>query len=406
MWSNTSDLEGVLRDAGLGEWGPRLAQLARRCVILVPGPIEQGPNAPLGACRLGGEPDMPPDVDWPARPPLIGEAGYAGRYPAGIMLGRWHWLHRLFSTRRWRDAIEGWERSQRAEQDVRSRDWPLSFIAQVDFAEVHAAHALDGFPCAGRLLFFCDPCNWPWGKRDEQTRVHIIFTNCRSTAWSGDDRQGSSMRPKRNCRCRGATFRAAGLCVPPPGCCLPLGDRGECLGLPLEPRGVGLCGASILCLRSVLGRSLCAASRAPLARMAGHDPPSRGTAVSIQEPVEAECVKLAEHTAGRGAATRPGRCTDPFEGAAGARRRMAARAADRQRHPRSAWNAVIWDGFISAHAERSWRPAASTGRGRSCSATEEAPRHRVFQTASMTSRSVQPEGLALLGAHAFQRGQF
>ena len=56
MWSNASELESALRETGLGDWAPRLARLARHCTILVPGPIEEGANAPLGACRLGGAP--------------------------------------------------------------------------------------------------------------------------------------------------------------------------------------------------------------------------------------------------------------------------------------------------------------------------------------------------------------
>ena len=299
MWSNTSDLEGVLRDAGLGEWGPRLAQLARRCVILVPGPIEQGPNAPLGACRLGGEPDMPPDVDWPARPPLIGEAGYAGRYPAGIMLGRWHWLHRLFSTRRWRDAIAVWERSQRAEQDVRSRDWPLSFIAQVDFAEVHAAHALDGFPCAGRLLFFCDPCNWPWGKRADQARVHIIFTELPVDGLERRRSPGEFDAPEAKLSMpRGYVFKPRSLrptawLLPPPW------RSRELLELAAEdPEAWGYEGR-VFSAYDRFWADLYAQHPGTFGPHGGTIHQVGGTAVSIQEPVEAECVKFAEHTAGR-----------------------------------------------------------------------------------------------------------
>src|SRR5262249_49548306 len=177
MWSKTSELEDALRVAGLGEWAPRLAGLARHCIIMVPCPIEGAASAPVGACRLGGEPDMAPEVDWPVRPPLVGATSYTGPYPGNIMLGRWHWLHRLFKTRRWEDAIEGWQKSQQAERDIRSRAWPLSFIAQVDLAEVHAAQPLDGFPPAGRLLFFCDPFDWPWGKKEDQSRMRVIFTD-------------------------------------------------------------------------------------------------------------------------------------------------------------------------------------------------------------------------------------
>ena len=62
-----------------------------------------------------------------------------------------------------------------AEAYVRGPTWPLSFVAQIDFAEFHAAQALEGFPSAGRLLLFCDPFDLPWGKQEDQARARIIF---------------------------------------------------------------------------------------------------------------------------------------------------------------------------------------------------------------------------------------
>jgi len=69
-WSNKSELEAALRHVGLGEWAPRLAELARHCILLVPGSIDEH-AAPIGASRLGGQPDMPPDLNWPLRPPVM-----------------------------------------------------------------------------------------------------------------------------------------------------------------------------------------------------------------------------------------------------------------------------------------------------------------------------------------------
>ena len=176
MWSRP-ELEGALREAGLGEWAPELARLARHCIILVPGPIAEAADAPLGASRLGGEPDIPPSVDWPLRPPFhpTWEGIGASPMPGRVLLGRRHWLHRLFRTQRWKQALEGWERARQAETNVRNRAWPLSFIAQINFAELCAAHALDGFPPAGLLLLFCDPFDWPWGESEDQARAQAIF---------------------------------------------------------------------------------------------------------------------------------------------------------------------------------------------------------------------------------------
>jgi uncharacterized protein YwqG len=175
MWSR-SELEGALRAAGLDEQAAVLAEMASHCIILVPGPIEEASNTPVGASRLGGEPDMPPDIDWPVRPALESTADWSGPMPGSILLGPRHWLHRLFRTQRWKQASERWERARQAERHVRNRAWPLSFVAQIDFAELHAEHALDGFPPDGRLLLFCDPFDWPWGERGDQARARAVFT--------------------------------------------------------------------------------------------------------------------------------------------------------------------------------------------------------------------------------------
>jgi len=133
MWSTRKELETVLAQAGLGEWSPRLAAAARHAMILEPGPFEEGADAQVGASRLGGRPDLPTDVPWP-----------------------------------WRPAIAVAYFKEHGE-----RPWPLSFIAQIDFAEIHAAGGLEGFPSSGRLLFFCDPILVPGA--NDQTCASVMF---------------------------------------------------------------------------------------------------------------------------------------------------------------------------------------------------------------------------------------
>jgi hypothetical protein len=143
MWSTREELEAVLAQAGLGEWSPRLAAAARHAIILEPGRVEEGADAPIGASRLGGMPDLPPEVPWPWRPALP---------PIG-----------------WEELPENLQKLLHLEMAHEARSWPLSFIAQVDFAEILSAGGLEGFPSSGRLLFFCDPV------MEDQARASVMF---------------------------------------------------------------------------------------------------------------------------------------------------------------------------------------------------------------------------------------
>ena len=136
MWSTRQELEAVLAQAGLGEWSPRLAGAARHAIVFEPGPVEEGADAPIGASRVGGMPDLHSGVPWPWRPALDD-----GTY-----------------------------------KDHATRPWPLSFVAQIDFAEIRAAGGLEGFPSSGRLLFFYDPIEVAWGQRiEDQASASVMF---------------------------------------------------------------------------------------------------------------------------------------------------------------------------------------------------------------------------------------
>lgn len=295
MWLNTSELEGALRDAGLGEWAPRLAQLARRYIVLVPGPLADGAKAPLGACRLGGEPDLPPEVDWPVRPPFTEkmENLLAGPMPGRVLLGPHHWLHRLLRTRRWRQALEGWKRSRQAERHVRSRAWPLSFVAQIDFAELHAVLALDGFPAAGLLLLFCDPLDWPWGEREDQPRMRAIFTELPAERLQRRGPPPEFSTPEaREMMPRGYVFKPRALrptawLLPPPR-----GSR-ELLRLQAETPAAWAYQADAFTAYDRVWSDLYVRHPETFGRRGDMIHQVGGTAFAIQEPVEGECARFA-----------------------------------------------------------------------------------------------------------------
>ena len=287
MWSTRSELEAELRHAGLGDWAPRLAELARHSIVFVPGPIVDGAAAVVGACRLGGEPDMPPDVDWPTRPPLEGRE-IAGPVPGRVLLGPRHWLHRLFRTADWKRVSEQWERARQAERDIRNRAWPLSFIAQVDFAELHAVHPLDGFPAAGRLLFFCDPFDWPWGERDDQAQMRVIFTELpaerlqrRRYPREFDEPAASQVMP-RGYVFKPRTLRPTAWLLPPP------------LGFAGQPRAWAPSEWPAWPAYDRFWGDLYARHPETFGPRGESIHQVGGIAFSIQDPVEVECARLAD----------------------------------------------------------------------------------------------------------------
>src|SRR5215468_6722415 len=98
---------GVDNTQGIGscaraDWARRVVSSigSRHAMILEPAPAEEGADAPIGASRLGGTPDLPAELPWPWRPALP---------------------HRTVF------------------EDHLARPWPLSFVAQIDFAEILSA---------------------------------------------------------------------------------------------------------------------------------------------------------------------------------------------------------------------------------------------------------------------------
>ena len=240
MWSNKSELKSELRKAGLGEWATKLADAARQCVILLPGPTAQGAAAPVGASRLGGEPDLPPDVDWPTRPPMRRERGDRQSMPARVLFGASHWLHRFRRSPRWARASQAWEREQQAQRQRRERAWPLSFVAQIDFADLHAVHALHGFPLAGRLLLFCDGVDLPWGAADEQAHARVVFTELPPEGLQRR-RQPPEFEAARDAKLRDEfAFKPRLRCGRSPGCSRHRSVRPSLSISPLNTRAPGL----------------------------------------------------------------------------------------------------------------------------------------------------------------------
>jgi uncharacterized protein YwqG len=113
----------------------------------------------VGGTRIGGTPDLPPDIAWPIR-----------SVPSNA------------------DDIAGFGGSNHAAHIRKhiAQPLPYSFIAQIDLAEAAHAFGTNGvLPDRGRLLFFCDLAVIPW--RDGAESCNVVWDRSDSTALAKAD---------------------------------------------------------------------------------------------------------------------------------------------------------------------------------------------------------------------------
>ena len=93
-------------------------------------------GATLGLTRLGGLPDLPQGMPWPTRP-AYPDADQRGQYPRAV---------------------------ERPFQGRLQTKFPLNFLAQINFAQLHAVAQLgEDWPSTGLLSIFYDLTEQPWG---------------------------------------------------------------------------------------------------------------------------------------------------------------------------------------------------------------------------------------------------
>ena len=103
-------------------------------------------DIPIGASKLGGDPDLPPDFPWPWRGPYSDGESHAAK------------LRELAKKSPYpeRDYVEA---------DAIVRDFPLAFLCQINLDTLAKEPGFDRtlFPERGRLLVFVDTCFSPTG---------------------------------------------------------------------------------------------------------------------------------------------------------------------------------------------------------------------------------------------------
>lgn len=158
MFTGISDIERELLTAGLGrDEAALLAGLALPAVWLRTYPASHVQDIPR--TRVGGFPDLPSGIEWPQRPAFAEDSHSVRELRKQIANPKAAWG-------RWASAERCEQLRQESERHlVRLLNrFPLTFVAQLDFAELWAAGALDpDMPRCGVLFLFYDTFEQPWG---------------------------------------------------------------------------------------------------------------------------------------------------------------------------------------------------------------------------------------------------
>lgn len=170
MFTSKTQIERSLIDAGVKpEEARTIAEHASPAVQLHPQHVENEENVPLGVTKIGGKPDLPQGLEWPWRPAYPEDANCMAsfRERAARTVDDW-------GTSEYRMEIcEYAKRELYAVENV----FPLSFIAQINFAEIWAAGEMDeDLPREGMLFLFYDLCVQPWGFDPKENVGFPYFT--------------------------------------------------------------------------------------------------------------------------------------------------------------------------------------------------------------------------------------
>lgn len=108
-------------------------------------------DLPVGVSKLGGDPDLPPDMPWPTRGPYPDAAEQAKMLRGFRNLSR---------------HLKALHRQYRATAAAVAEPGPLAFLCQIDLEAMSRVKGFDPLlPTEGRLLVFLDPIGWNEGAK-------------------------------------------------------------------------------------------------------------------------------------------------------------------------------------------------------------------------------------------------
>jgi uncharacterized protein YwqG len=150
-----SALQAVLQDTDIAR---QLAVQARPAVWLETEAARDESTITTGSTKLGGSPDLPADMAWPQRDRYPDHHKRVQSYKEDSVApdSRWRWAKPEQAQQFREEALQHVARLE--------NPFPLNFLAQINFADIRAAGAVDeDFPHSGVLSVFFDLVEQPWG---------------------------------------------------------------------------------------------------------------------------------------------------------------------------------------------------------------------------------------------------
>ncbi len=157
-FTSSEDLARSLATKGIDKaMCEKLAGLAKPMVWLRTRPSADEGDISVGATKIGGRPDLPTGMAWPSRPAYPDGDARKKEFAAQVsQIDTYTWASRA--------QREEMRTEAKAMASMVERAFPLSFIAQINLADVRSAGPVDpDLPDTGLISIFYDTLIQPWG---------------------------------------------------------------------------------------------------------------------------------------------------------------------------------------------------------------------------------------------------
>ncbi|MBN8647994.1 MAG: DUF1963 domain-containing protein [Caulobacterales bacterium] len=149
----------------------QLVEVSKNCIWLETHLVDED-EIPLGETKIGGLPDLPIDIKWPIKSASIESENYHKELEHDIS-DAFNEMMKLIPS----DQVNLFRESHNNNQARPKSGYPLSFVAQINFAKIIDNNLDEDFPKSGRLWIFYDNVEQPWGYDNVHTQgASVIFS--------------------------------------------------------------------------------------------------------------------------------------------------------------------------------------------------------------------------------------